>query len=648
MSIRSHWLGGVLLGLWLGGCDDAGTSSEPPAFREHARVGSRGNFVGVFEPATATWQLNLQRPGWNEPAGTRTFVFGAPGDTPVVGDWDGDGAQTPGTFRAGTWSLRNVLGEGAPELSFRFGEDGDLPVVGDWDGDGVATVGVFKDGKFSLRNSNAEGPADLVPRLGASGDIPVAGDWDGDGRDTVGVYKPDGTFLLLDADGPKVALGIAGGQPIAGDWDDNRHDTVGVRHGSDWTLLNDHRVWSGEHLEYGMDAEVYGLGEIALSFGEPGAIPVAGNWLPMASPGYPEAPSELRAFFPLAADYQNPDRFELWADAGINTMIRVRSATDPDAASPQEVEAWTAKANELGLKMIREPRADLAADDAEPNLLAFFLKDEPDIYDSDPFPSIEQKAAELRREGTRPIPIFVNFAGWSILHQNAFRYGPGDRNPDDFYSRYVALEDWASQDTYAVSQMFRQVGMNLDDAMATLPLTFNKLRRWSPTKPQFAFIETSQHNGTSRLLSPDEFRAQVWLAIVGGARGIFYFAAGDCGHPECRTPDGTQPDVRAELRTQNARITRLTHVLQGDINPLSFSVSAPAPLEVGWRASEDGNYIFAVNATTQDIEPWIRIEGKLASDAIEVLDENRTIETVGGYTFKDHFAPYDARVYRFR
>jgi hypothetical protein len=42
------------------------------------------------------------------------FWYGAYGDRPVVGDWNGDGVWTPGTVRAGVWSLRNSNTTGRP------------------------------------------------------------------------------------------------------------------------------------------------------------------------------------------------------------------------------------------------------------------------------------------------------------------------------------------------------------------------------------------------------------------------------------------------------------------------------------------------------------------------------------------------------
>ena len=54
--------------------------------------------------------------------------------------------------------------------------------MGDWDGNGTDTPGLFDPvaGKFFLKNSNAAGAGDLVFRYGPAGAgwLPVVGDWD--------------------------------------------------------------------------------------------------------------------------------------------------------------------------------------------------------------------------------------------------------------------------------------------------------------------------------------------------------------------------------------------------------------------------------------------------------------------------------------
>ena len=73
-----------------------------------------------------------------------------------------------------------------------LGQAGDLPVVGDWNGDGVDDLGVYRAGTFYLDSDGdgTLGPEDAVIPKGGPGDLPVVGDWDGDGVDEVGVYQP--------------------------------------------------------------------------------------------------------------------------------------------------------------------------------------------------------------------------------------------------------------------------------------------------------------------------------------------------------------------------------------------------------------------------------------------------------------------------
>jgi len=84
-----------------------------------------------------------------------------------------------------------------------FGKVGDsIPIVGDWNGDGIDTVGTYQPSNsvFFLRDE-AEGSEQIS--FGKVGDsIPIAGDWNGDGIDTVGTYQPSNSvFFLRDEEG---------------------------------------------------------------------------------------------------------------------------------------------------------------------------------------------------------------------------------------------------------------------------------------------------------------------------------------------------------------------------------------------------------------------------------------------------------------
>ena len=135
------------------------------------------------------------------------FFFGNPSDVPLAGDFDGDGTDTLSIYRPGEqrFYIINKLGAnegglGEADYSFLFGNPGDKPVVGDWDGDGIDEVGLHREstGFFYWRNTLTTGVADGEIFFGDPGDRFVAGDWGTvDGKDTPGLFRPsDQTFYF--------------------------------------------------------------------------------------------------------------------------------------------------------------------------------------------------------------------------------------------------------------------------------------------------------------------------------------------------------------------------------------------------------------------------------------------------------------------
>ncbi|NNL48779.1 MAG: bifunctional metallophosphatase/5'-nucleotidase, partial [Acidimicrobiia bacterium] len=130
---------------------------------------------------------------WLVPGADGPFFYGDPGDTPFLGDWNGDGVQTPGLYRPSTGFayVRDTNDFGVADRDWFMGNPGDIPLVGDWDGDGVDSFGVYRpsEGKVYLRNAQTTGFADVEYYFGNPGDAPFSGDFDGDGIDTVGLFR---------------------------------------------------------------------------------------------------------------------------------------------------------------------------------------------------------------------------------------------------------------------------------------------------------------------------------------------------------------------------------------------------------------------------------------------------------------------------
>jgi hypothetical protein len=195
---------------------------------------------------STTWIL---RTGTTGGADLASFTYGIRPNVPLLGDWDGNGSKTVGSFELGVFKLNNANDSSGAELSFPFGDARGFPVAGDFNGDGIDDVGVFRNGTWRIHYLGTGVPADASftfgPALSWPSVVPLAGDWNGDGVDGIGIYNA-GAWSLKHTVGtgvaaltPTFAPGV-NPYPVVGDWDGNGTDTVGVksRTGTTWQLSN--------------------------------------------------------------------------------------------------------------------------------------------------------------------------------------------------------------------------------------------------------------------------------------------------------------------------------------------------------------------------------------------------------------------------
>lgn len=200
----------------------------PPSQTEPGSAG-----VGVVDPSSGVWYLRNPLTGR-----TTSFYYGDPGDYPFMGDWDGDGLDTPGLYRRsdGYVYLRSSNTQGIADVAFLFGNPGDIPVPGDFDGDGRDTVSLYRprEARFYVINSLGShggglGAAEYDFAFGFPGDQAFAADFDGDGRDTVGIYRQGVGLVTLRSD-PNVSFyfGEPGDDLLVAPFGGGRRDTFGV------------------------------------------------------------------------------------------------------------------------------------------------------------------------------------------------------------------------------------------------------------------------------------------------------------------------------------------------------------------------------------------------------------------------------------
>lgn len=151
-------------------------------------------------------------------------------NVPISGDWNNVGADNLGYFER-RWNGFFTQKIGARTVRVRIGRGIDTPLAGDFDGDGKTDVAVRRklDGVFVLRR--ADGTTDRTIKLGGRADTGVSGDWDGDGTTEVGIWRPASTdFVLRLSDGrlQTVDLGSAGSLPVTGDFNGDKRTDVAV------------------------------------------------------------------------------------------------------------------------------------------------------------------------------------------------------------------------------------------------------------------------------------------------------------------------------------------------------------------------------------------------------------------------------------
>jgi hypothetical protein len=240
--------------------------------------------IGVKRPNNGIIDLRN-----NLSSGTADYIliYGFPTDVPLVGDWNGDQLDTVGFYRPSTafFTLSDqpvaaVNGLPTTTYNFGYGSRGDLPVAGDWNGDGRDSVGVYRASlrMFYLRNTLNGGFANvsiMVP-FAQAGDIPIVGDWNGDNLDTPGLYRPStAQFLLTNRATAGTAtidflftFGEVNFKPIVGDWNGDNRDGIGVYDA-------DGLVGGVFSLRNGLSA---GVPDLIFTFGGLDSTPLAGGW----------------------------------------------------------------------------------------------------------------------------------------------------------------------------------------------------------------------------------------------------------------------------------------------------------------------------------------------------------------------------------
>jgi hypothetical protein len=179
----------------------------------------------VWRPSTGMWYIlksSANYAGWSTPSSWVAYQWGLNGDTPLIGHFDGDGKPDLAVWHpsGGMWyilkSSANYAGWNTPSswVSYQWGLNGDTPLIGDFDGDGKSDLAVWRpsSGTWYILKSSANyagwnTPSSWVAyQWGLNGDKPLLADFDSDGKPDLVVWRAGtGTWYIL-----KSSAGYAG------------------------------------------------------------------------------------------------------------------------------------------------------------------------------------------------------------------------------------------------------------------------------------------------------------------------------------------------------------------------------------------------------------------------------------------------------
>lgn len=190
--------------------------------------------LAIWRPATGYW--------WVMGSATSQQVgvgWGASGDEPVPGDYDGDGRTDFSVFRPSTSVWWIMKSSDNTFYSISFGATGDKTAAADYDGDGRTDAAVFRpsNGTWYLQQSTAGFSSQ---QFGLSTDVPAAADYDGDGKADIAVWRSaDTNFYALNSSNNQLQtldFSATGTEVVSADYDGDGRADHAIRSGANWVI----------------------------------------------------------------------------------------------------------------------------------------------------------------------------------------------------------------------------------------------------------------------------------------------------------------------------------------------------------------------------------------------------------------------------
>jgi hypothetical protein len=373
-------------------------------------------------------------------------------------------------------------------------------------------------------------------------------------------------------------------------------------------------------------------------------------------------PSNSPSFFPITVWYQTPSSGYFYQQMGVNfqtywgdpantteshltqlkqySMSGITGYTDMylNSVNTSVVKGWFHPVDEPDNATMTNPNDPTGPKIATP-----------------PANIIADYNAIVAKDATRP--VFINLGQGAAIDS---WYGRGDRTyqPQD-YIEYGKGADVISFDVYPMNMTPWVSGVDaawkktfkdeLSGNIWYVAKGVDNLRKATDyKKPIWAFIEcTNYDTDPACKLTPVETKAEVWMAIIHGARGIGYFC-------HILKPSIIQAGVlnnaamKAEITSINATIKANATILntQTVSNGATVSTGNSAnPVDIMVKRHNGFTYIYAVSMRKGTPTATFTLRDFVGTSTVEVVGENRTITATNG-VFQDAFTNWGVHIYK--
>jgi hypothetical protein len=348
--------------------------------------------------------------------------------------------------------------------------------------------------------------------------------------------------------------------------------------------------------------------------------------------------------FPIAVWLQNPANAPRYKAAGINVYVGLwRGPTDEQLADLKQ----------HGMRVICAQNAVGLAHRDDSTIVGWMHGDEPDNAQSrrdgrgydPPIPPARIVENYKRLKQADPSrPVLLNL-GQGVAWDGWYGRGVRTNHPED-YPEYVKGCDIASFDIYPACHDHADVAGKLWFVADGV----RRLRNWAgDERPVWNCIECTRISNPDAKATPRQVRAEVWMSIVRGSRGIIYFVHQfKPGFIEAGLL--ADAEMLAEVTAVNRQIQELAPVLNSPTladGCVVTSSNADVPVETVVKRHDGAVYVLAVGMRDGTTTARFDVAAVPAASRVEVLGEDRTIEARGG-AFEDRFEPWDAHLYRIR